>query len=120
MIEHSLSCFFFFNLFLFSSSTTFDKQGIVFFYFAAGGAQRNTSARSNAAGDTRASPLGGLGALPDLQRMLGGMPDASSVNQLMQNPAMSQMIQSLLSDPQHMNQVFIYLFGLKFACSQRV
>ncbi|KAJ8544757.1 hypothetical protein K7X08_017340 [Anisodus acutangulus] len=70
-----------------------------------GGAQMNTTARSNAAGDTRAPPLGGLGALPDLQRMLGGMPDASSVNQLMQNPAMSQMMQSLLSNPQYMNQI---------------
>ncbi|KAJ8550150.1 hypothetical protein K7X08_033857 [Anisodus acutangulus] len=70
-----------------------------------GGAQMNTTARSNASGDTRAPPLGGLGALPDLQRMLGGMPDASSVNQLMQNPAMSQMMQSLLSNPQYMNQI---------------
>ncbi|XP_060191457.1 ubiquitin domain-containing protein DSK2b-like isoform X1 [Lycium barbarum] len=70
-----------------------------------GGAQMNTTARSNAAGDTRAPPVGGLGALPDLQRMLGGMPDASSVNQLMQNPAMSQMMQSVLSNPQYMNQI---------------
>ncbi|KAK4360489.1 hypothetical protein RND71_019441 [Anisodus tanguticus] len=70
-----------------------------------GGAQMNTTARSNAAGDTRVPPLGGLGALPDLQRMLGGMPDASAVNQLMQNPAMSQMMQSLLSNPQYMNQI---------------
>ncbi|KAK4348010.1 hypothetical protein RND71_034349 [Anisodus tanguticus] len=83
----------------------FNLLGIVAFIdFAAGGAQMNTTARSNAAGDTRAPPLGGLGALP-LQRMLGGMPDASSVNQLMQNPAMSQMMQSLLSNPQYMNQI---------------
>ncbi|XP_016451784.2 ubiquitin domain-containing protein DSK2b isoform X1 [Nicotiana tabacum] len=70
-----------------------------------GAAQMNTTARSNAAADTRAPPLGGFGALPDLQRMLGGMPDASSLNQLMQNPAISQMMQSLLSNPQYMNQI---------------
>lgn len=80
--------------------------------FAAGAGQTNTTARSNAAGETRAPPppagLGGL-ALPDLERMLGGMqggmPDAASLNQMMQNPAVSQMMQSLLSNPQYMNQV---------------
>ncbi|XP_009626136.1 ubiquitin domain-containing protein DSK2b-like [Nicotiana tabacum] len=77
-----------------------------------GAGQTNTTARSNAAGETRAPPppagLGGL-ALPDLERMLGGMqggmPDAASLNQMMQNPAVSQMMQSLLSNPQYMNQI---------------
>lgn len=79
--------------------------------FAAGAGQTNTTARSNAAGETRAPPPAGLGgvALPDLERMLGGMqggmPDAASLNQMMQNPAISQMMQSLLSNPQYMNQV---------------
>lgn len=50
--------------------------------------------------------LGGLG-LPDLERMAGGMPDPSLTNQLLQNPAIMQMMQSLLSNPQFMNQVSI-------------
>lgn len=83
---------------------------IVFFFlclFAAGAGQTNTTARSNTAGETRAPPPAGLGglALPDLEGMLGGMPDAASLNQMMQNPAVSQMMQSLLSNPQYMNQV---------------
>ncbi|XP_059282685.1 ubiquitin domain-containing protein DSK2b-like [Lycium ferocissimum] len=77
-----------------------------------GAAQANTTARSNTAGDTRAAPpgLGGL-ASPGLEQMLGGMPgiggmpDTTSLNQMMQNPAVSQMMQSLLSNPQYMNQV---------------
>ncbi|KAK4347592.1 hypothetical protein RND71_033931 [Anisodus tanguticus] len=56
---------------------------------------------------TRAAPPAGLGglALPNLEQMLGGMPDAASLNQMMQNPAVSQMMQSLLSNPQYMNQM---------------
>ncbi|XP_074562504.1 ubiquitin domain-containing protein DSK2b-like isoform X2 [Curcuma longa] len=46
-----------------------------------------------------------IGGLSELERMAGGMPDPSFVNQLMQNPAIMQMTQSLLSDPQFMNQV---------------
>lgn len=86
--------------------------------FSAGAAQANTAARSNTAGDTRGAPLGlgGLGS-PGLEQMLGGMPDTTSLNQMMQNPAISQMMQSLLSNPQYMNQVFIYLSDWKFACS---
>ncbi|OIT34150.1 PREDICTED: ubiquitin domain-containing protein DSK2b-like [Nicotiana attenuata] len=78
---------------------------------SAGAGQTNTTARSNAAGETRAPPPAGLGglALPDLERMLGGMqggmPDAASLNQMMQNPAISQMMQSLLSNPQYVNQI---------------
>ncbi|CAN4116721.1 unnamed protein product [Withania somnifera] len=71
-----------------------------------GSAQANTTARSNTAGNTRSAPLG-LGGLasPGLEQMLGGMPDTTSLNQMMQNPAVSQMMQSLLSNPQYMNQV---------------
>jgi ubiquilin len=36
------------------------------------------------------------------------MPDAGSLSQLMQNPAISQMMQSILSNPQTMNQVFTF------------
>ncbi|XP_055803340.1 ubiquitin domain-containing protein DSK2b-like [Solanum dulcamara] len=72
-----------------------------------GAGQTNTTARSNTAGETRAPPPSGLGGLvlPDLEGMLGGMPDAASLNQMMQNPAVSQMMQSLLSNPQYMNQM---------------
>ncbi|CAN4109784.1 unnamed protein product [Withania somnifera] len=71
-----------------------------------GAAQANPTARSNTTGNTRAAPLG-LGGLasPGLEQMLGGMPDTTSLNQMMQNPAISQMMQSLLSNPQYMNQV---------------
>jgi ubiquilin len=48
--------------------------------------------------------LGGLGS-PDLGSMLGSTPDASLLNQMLQNPAMMQMMQSIMSDPQTMNQV---------------
>lgn len=40
-----------------------------------------------------------------MEQMMGGMPDANAMNQLMQNPAISQMMQSMLSNPQYMNQV---------------
>lgn len=80
-----------------------------------GGPQANTTARSNPTGDARAPAIGGLGGLgvPELERMFG-MPDPSSMNQLLQNPAVSQMMQSLLSNPQYMNQVVgqVRLHGL--------
>ncbi|XP_027345573.1 ubiquitin domain-containing protein DSK2a-like isoform X2 [Abrus precatorius] len=73
-----------------------------------GGAQNNTR-RSNPGGDARQqgpTGLGGLG-LPDLESMLGGsaMPDPALLTQLMQNPAISQMMQSILSNPQTLNQI---------------
>ncbi|XP_042424772.1 ubiquitin domain-containing protein DSK2b-like [Zingiber officinale] len=52
--------------------------------------------------DGRSPSIGGLSGL---ERMAGGMTDPSFVNQLLQNPAIMQMTQSLLSDPQFMNQV---------------
>ncbi|KAJ7953216.1 Ubiquitin domain-containing protein [Quillaja saponaria] len=69
------------------------------------GAQNN-STRSTV-GDARPQAPAGLGGLglPNLEGMLGAMPDTASVTQLMQNPAISQMMQSVLSNPQHMNQI---------------
>ncbi|XP_020216246.1 ubiquitin domain-containing protein DSK2b isoform X2 [Cajanus cajan] len=71
-----------------------------------GGAQNNTRRATTTGGDARQQTptgLGGLG-LPDLEGMMGGMPDAAMLTQLMQNPAISQMMQSILSNPQTMNQ----------------
>ncbi|KAK2978700.1 hypothetical protein RJ640_026918 [Escallonia rubra] len=71
-----------------------------------GGTQTNTGARLNATADARTPGIGGLGGLglPDLERTLG-MQDPSVLNQLLQNPAVSQMMQSMLSNPQYMNQL---------------
>jgi ubiquilin len=59
------------------------------------------------AGSPRTGASGGLGGLgsPDLGNMLGGSPDVSLFSQMLQNPAMMQMMQSIMSDPQTMNQV---------------
>ncbi|XP_059640102.1 ubiquitin domain-containing protein DSK2b-like isoform X2 [Cornus florida] len=70
----------------------------------AGGAQANNTTRSNPAGDAASPALGGLGGL-GLPNMLGAMQDPSSLNQFMQSPAVSQMMQSFLSNPQYMNQI---------------
>lgn len=69
----------------------------------AGGAQANSTPRSNPAGDAR---------LPDFERMFGSTQDPASFNQFMQNPAVSQMMQSLLSNPQYMEQVSTALCGV--------
>ncbi|KAI3812122.1 hypothetical protein L1987_16828 [Smallanthus sonchifolius] len=61
----------------------------------AGGVQTNAGTRA-----PNVSGLGGPG-LPGLDRPTG-MPDMS---QLMQNPAVSQMMQSLLSNPQYIEQI---------------
>ncbi|KAG8500262.1 hypothetical protein CXB51_004312 [Gossypium anomalum] len=74
---------------------------------AGGGTQTNATARPNPAGDARTPGVGGMGGLglPDLPPMLNGMPDASQLTQLLQNPAISQMMQSIMSNPQYMNQI---------------
>ncbi|KAL0920640.1 hypothetical protein M5K25_009788 [Dendrobium thyrsiflorum] len=71
----------------------------------AGGTQTNT--RSTTVGDARTGGIAGLGGLgtPELERMAGGLPDSSVFSQVLQNPAMSQMMQSLLSNPQYINQL---------------
>ncbi|KAG8092416.1 hypothetical protein GUJ93_ZPchr0012g20065 [Zizania palustris] len=58
------------------------------------------------AANTGTGAAGGLGRLgsADLGSMLGGSPD-SSLNQILQNPAMMQMMQNIMSDPQSMNQL---------------
>ncbi|KAH1151110.1 hypothetical protein GLYMA_16G118400v4 [Glycine max] len=74
-----------------------------------GGAQNNPRRSLTTGVDARQqgpTGLGGLG-LPDLESMMGGsaMPDAALLTQLMQNPAISQMMQSMLSNPQTLNQI---------------
>ncbi|KAL2333913.1 hypothetical protein Fmac_015126 [Flemingia macrophylla] len=76
-----------------------------------GGAQtqNNTRRSSTTGGDARQqgpTGLGGLG-LPDLESMPGGsaMLDTASLIQLMQNPAFSRTMQSMLSNPQTLNQI---------------
>ncbi|TXG59903.1 hypothetical protein EZV62_014476 [Acer yangbiense] len=77
-----------------------------------GGPQTNTT-RSNPIGDARPQTpagLGGLGlglGLPGMEGMFGGSgtQDTNSLNQMLQNPAITQMMQSLLSNPQYMNQI---------------
>jgi hypothetical protein len=58
-------------------------------------------------GNARTGAAGGLGGLgsADLSSLLGGPPDASHLSQMLQNPAMMQMMQNIMSDPQSMNQV---------------
>ncbi|KAI9166111.1 hypothetical protein LWI28_026424 [Acer negundo] len=78
----------------------------------AGGPQTNTT-RSSPIGDARPQTpagLGGLGlglGLPGMEGMFGGSgtQDTNSLNQMLQNPAVTQMMQSLLSNPQYMNQI---------------
>lgn len=78
----------------------------------AGGTQANNTTRAtNLSGDARAPAAGGLAGLspPDLERMLGGSQDQSMI-QLMQSPAISQLMQSFLSNPQYMNEVVNFFF----------
>jgi len=71
------------------------------------GGTQTTTTRPNPAGDARAPGIAGLGGLglPEMEQMFNGIPDSTLLNQFMQNPAVSQMMQSLLSNPQYMNQV---------------
>ena len=75
-------------------------------YKMSGGTQTTTT-RPNPAGDRRPPGIGSRGGLgfPDMENMFNGTSDASLLNQFLQNPAVSQMMQSLLSNPQYMNQV---------------
>ncbi|KAM2219007.1 hypothetical protein TB2_017851 [Malus domestica] len=78
----------------------------------AGVGQTNT-AWSNPFGDatlqtpsgTARSSLAGI-SYPELEGAFGAMPqDSNLLNQLMQNPAVSQIMQSLLSNPEYMNEI---------------
>ncbi|KAK1410519.1 hypothetical protein QVD17_37056 [Tagetes erecta] len=76
--------------------------------WAAGGggrANQTNAAATNPGGAARSPPVGGLGGLgiPGLQGLFGRTTPES---QLMQNPAISQMMRSLFSNPQNMNQIF--------------
>lgn len=54
---------------------------------------------------TARSSLAGI-SYPELEGAFGAMPqDSNLLNQLMQNPAVSQIMQSLLSNPQYMNEI---------------
>ncbi|KAH0970983.1 hypothetical protein GBA52_023139 [Prunus armeniaca] len=72
----------------------------------AGVAETNTTA-SNPISDARPqtpTPIAGLN-FPEFEA-LGALPqDYNSMNQFMQNPAVSQIMQSLISNPQYMNQI---------------
>ncbi|KAL1188498.1 Ubiquitin domain-containing protein DSK2b [Cardamine amara subsp. amara] len=78
--------------------------------WGATGGQTTAPGRTNTGGDARSPGLGGLAGLGGLGTLgadspLGAIPDASQLSQLLQNPAMSQMMQSVLSNPQYMNQL---------------
>ncbi|KAI3798789.1 hypothetical protein L1987_34068 [Smallanthus sonchifolius] len=73
-----------------------------------GGANQTNAAATNPGVVGRSPPASGLGGLgvPGLEGLFGGTtPDPNSMSQLMQNPAISQVMQSLLSNPQYMNQI---------------
>ncbi|MCL7044400.1 hypothetical protein MKW94_023063 [Papaver nudicaule] len=74
---------------------------------AVGSMPTNIAARSNLTGEARSPGIAGLGGLglPGMEQMFSGMQDSSEMNQFMQNPAVAQITQSLLSDPQYMNQI---------------
>ncbi|KAK8965942.1 hypothetical protein KSP40_PGU002981 [Platanthera guangdongensis] len=59
--------------------------------------------RSTVGGEARSAAFSDLG-LPNLEA--GGIPDPAVLSQVLQNPAMTQMMQSLLSNPQYVNQIF--------------
>lgn len=71
---------------------------------------RGTGATGQTAANARSpANVGGLGALGslDLGTFGGGFgaPDPTTMQQMLQNPAISQMMQGLLSNPQYINQL---------------
>ncbi|KAF8020665.1 hypothetical protein BT93_G1176 [Corymbia citriodora subsp. variegata] len=72
-----------------------------------GGAQTNSTTRSNTATNTQPPSIAGLGNLnfPQMDEMFSSSADVTLLNQLMQNPALSQMMQSVFSNPQYINQI---------------
>ncbi|CAA6666660.1 unnamed protein product [Spirodela intermedia] len=64
----------------------------------AGGAPTANARAPPPAAETRLPGLGGLG-FPDMEQMVNGMQDPALLNQVLQNPAMSNIMQSLLSNP---------------------
>lgn len=86
----------------------------------AGGSQTNTT-RSSSLGDARPQTPAGIAGLssPGFEDIFGAMQDTNSLNQMMQNPAVTQMMQSLLSNPQYMNQVLIFYVLIKVVQGDR-
>lgn len=86
----------------------------------AGGAQTNTT-RSSSLGDARPQTPAGIAGLssPGFEDIFGAMQDTNSLNQMLQNPAVTQMMQSLLSNPQYMNQVLIFYVLIKVVRGDR-
>lgn len=76
---------------------------------AAGVAQTNTTSL-NSLGDGRPqTPADHAGlSFPEFEGTLGGMQDTTSLNQAVQNPAISQLMQSFFSNPENINQVLFY------------
>ncbi|GMH02907.1 hypothetical protein Nepgr_004746 [Nepenthes gracilis] len=70
-----------------------------------GNTQMNSTPRSTPSGDARTPSSGGLRGLLDSEHMPSGTPDAAFLTQMLQNPAVTQMMQSLLSNPQYLNQL---------------
>ncbi|XP_074572848.1 ubiquitin domain-containing protein DSK2a-like [Curcuma longa] len=68
------------------------------------GGPQPVNTQSTAANAPTTRGLTGLGSL-DLENMVGRMQDPSMLSQILQNPAMTQMMQNLLSDPQYVNQM---------------
>ncbi|KAG6589049.1 Ubiquitin domain-containing protein DSK2b [Cucurbita argyrosperma subsp. argyrosperma] len=70
------------------------------------GGTQTTTTQPTPVGDARPG-IGGLGGAgrTNVERSVGGTPDVAQLNQFLQNPAISQMMQSLLSNPQYMNQI---------------
>lgn len=74
----------------------------------------NSSTSLTSVGDVRLPAPGGLGGHLDYQPMLGSTQDTDSLSQFMQNPAESRIKQSLLTNPQYMNQVVLF-FLMEYA-----
>ncbi|PRQ47236.1 putative ubiquilin [Rosa chinensis] len=70
-----------------------------------GVAQTNTT-RSNPLGDGRPqTPAGRTGlSFPEFEATMGAMQDAALLNQAVQNPAVSQLMQNIISNPQNMSE----------------
>lgn len=68
---------------------------------AAGVAQTNTTSLNSPADHAGLS-------FPEFEGTLGGMQDTTSLNQAVQNPAISQLMQSFFSNPENINQVLFY------------
>ncbi|CAA0827731.1 Ubiquitin domain-containing protein DSK2b [Striga hermonthica] len=67
-----------------------------------GGSQTNNATRTNPPRDARLPSIAGLGGI-GLDRT--GITDSSAFSQLLQNPEVAQITQSLLSNPQYMEQI---------------